>query len=79
MTMRTAPILAALCLSACGGSWTSADQASTADAVRLNLLADQMLDGGAARALERGAFCSEASILSRHGGSVPDASIRCTP
>ena len=63
----------------CGGSWTAADRASTQDAVQLNLLVDEMLDGGAARALERAAYCSEASVLLRHGGALPDAGIRCQP
>ena len=68
--------LALLC--GCGGGWTPADQASTADAVQLNLLADQMLDGGATRALERAAYCAEASVLHRHGGAVPDGGITCS-
>lgn len=70
--------LLTLTLVGCGASWTSADQASTADAVQLNLMADQRLDGGAARALERAAYCAESSVLFRHGGAVPDAGIACS-
>ena len=70
-------ILASLAASACGGSWTAADMASTQDAVQLNLAAEQLVDGGPVRALERAAYCSESSVLYRHGGAVPDAGIRC--
>jgi len=74
--MRCA-VLLLLALSACGASWTSADQSSTSDAVQLNLMADKLLDGGAARAYERAAFCTESATLFRHGGSAPDSGIHC--
>lgn len=63
----------------CGGGLSSQDKATLTDAARLNLMADQMLDGGPARALERGALCATASVLAHNGASVPDSGIQCQP
>jgi hypothetical protein len=49
----------------CGGGWAASDTASATDAVHVE-----------AQAL---ALCANASMLYRHGQSVPDAGVSCLP
>ena len=77
MKRTMALLVVALALISCGGGLTPAASASLHDAVSLNLQADQLLDGGPARALERGAYCSTASVLADYGQPLPDAGISC--
>jgi hypothetical protein len=68
---------ALLLLVGCGGGFSDKDATSLADAVNLNLQADKLLDGGPARALERGALCSTESVLYSHKKPVPISDIKC--
>lgn len=68
-----------LVLAGCGGGLTPAATTSLQDAVTLNLQADQLLEGGAARALERGAYCATASVLYSYGKDVPEGGPQCLP
>jgi hypothetical protein len=72
--VATLLLLRLLC--ACG-SWTAGDQRSITHAATLAGMAYQHSDGGAERALIRGAFCSSTNVLERHHDSVPDAGIEC--
>jgi hypothetical protein len=67
----------------CGGGWSDADAKSLTDATRLELDTYQLVenvDGGSpTRALSRAAFCANASVLFRHGVSIPDSGIVCQP
>ncbi len=73
-------------LVACGG-WADADTKSATDSVRAQLMIEQICaDTDAAtcspaqvRALERVSYCGNASMLFRHGQSVPDGGIACQP
>jgi len=78
-------IAAALFLAGCGGGWADADTKSATDAARAQMAIESICaddDGGTCkpsqvRALERMAFCANASMLFRHGQPVPDAGIQC--
>jgi hypothetical protein len=59
------------------GSWTAGDQRSITHAATLAGMAYQHSDGGAERALIRGAFCSSANVLAVHHADVPDSGIDC--
>jgi hypothetical protein len=81
--MRYAWLFGAIMLS-CGGGWTPADSASSTDALLTQVMIETICasdDGGCkpseVRSLEREAYCGNASMLSRHGGSPPDAGIVC--
>jgi hypothetical protein len=65
---------------------SSQDLNALQDAAKLNLAAYKHSDGGAERALERGAYCAVEGVLRRNGAVVPvgdggveDGGIRCTP
>jgi hypothetical protein len=78
----------------CNG-WSTSDTKSAQDSCRAQLFIEQMcgadaVDGGSAdasecipsrvRALERVSYCSNASMLARHGQAVPDGGgIQCQP
>jgi hypothetical protein len=77
-------LAAALCacfplavLLGCGGDFTAADRTNVTHAAALSGMAYGHSDGGAERALIRGAFCSSANVLERHHDDVPDAGIFC--
>lgn len=74
--MRRSVVL--LTLLGCGGGFTAADERNTTHAATLAGLAYHHSDGGAERALIRGAFCSSANILELHHDPVPDAGIACS-
>jgi hypothetical protein len=72
-------------LLACGG-WADADTKSAVDSVRAQLMIEQICadDAGTCnpaqvRALERVSYCSNASMLFRHGQPAPDGGISCQP
>lgn len=81
-------ILIALSTPACD-TWKAADAKSSSDAARLEALLEARCspagvdagscDPAAVRALERGAYCANASMLGRRGVAAPDAGIRCQP
>ena len=81
--MRIAVVL--LGLVACGGGWSDADTKSATDAVRAQLLVQNICapDAGCppaqVRALERASLCSNESMLFRHGHAVPDGGPECRP
>jgi hypothetical protein len=70
---------------ACGG-WSAADTKSATNATKVELFVEKLCagDGGTCspsqvRALERAAYCANASMLYSHGQPVGDAGIRCAP
>jgi len=72
-------------LAACLGV-SSQDLNALQDAAKLNLAAYKLSDGGAERALERGAYCAVEGVLRRNNalipagdGGVEDGGIRCAP
>jgi len=71
--------------SACGGGWSDADAKSAANAARDEVMLEGLCSGSMpcrpeqVRALERAAYCANASMLARHGALVPDAGIACQP
>lgn len=74
----------ALTLVACRGSWSDKDAASASAAAHAEawLLDACRADGGRCepgdvRALERAAYCANASMLYRHGEDLDDAGIAC--
>lgn len=73
--MKAALLLA---LVSCGGSFTSDDQRNVTHAATLAGMAYGHSDGGAERALIRGAFCSSANVLELHHDAVPDSGIVCS-
>ncbi len=80
-------LFAGLCLLVgCGGGTTTADVQSATDAVNVEIQVEQICgrEGSACdprqvRALERAAYCANASIVYRHGHILPDAGIHCLP
>jgi hypothetical protein len=78
-------IVISLLLVGCGGGWADADTKSATDAVRAQMAIESICaddDAGTCkpsqiRALERMAYCANASMLFRHGQAVPDAGIQC--
>lgn len=83
--MRLVP-LALVAFAACGPSWTDADAKCATDAVHVELAARAacsddagLCSPGPIRALERAAYCCNASMLARHGAPVPDGGIACLP
>lgn len=83
--MKYALVLVLL-TAACGGAWADADTKSATDAVHAQMTIETLCegDGGACvpsqvRALERMSYCSNASMLARHGKDVPEAGIKCQP
>jgi hypothetical protein len=76
-------------LAQCGcGGWADADVKAATDTVRLESMALSLCGGGGGgdggscapgqvRALERAAYCLNASQLVRHGDEVPDAGVSC--
>ena len=72
-------------LAACLGV-SSQDLNALQDAAKLNLAAYKHSDGGAERALERGAYCAVEGVLRRNGAALPvgdggveEGGIRCSP
>lgn len=70
----------------CGGGWAESDTKAATDAVRLEGMALELCapDGGACapsqvRALERAAYCLNASQLARHGQAVAEGGPACLP
>lgn len=61
----------------CGGGLSAKQSQLLGDAMQENLAADRLLDAGAARALERGAYCDTANAVFLGGGAVPDSGIQC--
>lgn len=83
---KIAPMVLALALAACGGSWTSTDATNATDSANLQLQMETLCgreDAGptcqpaAVRALERASYCATTSMLARHGKDLPDAGIAC--
>jgi hypothetical protein len=70
-------LLAAALLTGCSGGFTAGDIKSTTHAATLAGMAYAHSDGGAERALIRGAYCSSANVLAVHHETVPDAGISC--
>lgn len=73
-----------LLASACGPSWTAADAKSATDAANQALGAIGLCTDAAmgckpeqVRAMERAAYCANASMLVRHGLPAPQTSIAC--
>lgn len=83
--IRSALAWVILTTAACGGGWADADAASARDAANLELQVESLVGDGdtctasQVRALERAAYCSNASMLARHGGTMPDGGPRCQP
>jgi hypothetical protein len=73
-------------LSGCGGGWADTDTKAATDAVHVQAMIEEICapDAGECkasqvRALERVAYCMNASMLYRHGQAVPEAGIPCQP
>ncbi len=68
-------------------SWSDSDTKSATDAVRAQLAIEQICatddagtcNSGQVRALERVSYCSNASMLFRHGQTAPDGGFACQP
>ena len=69
-------LLASLTLAACAGL-SAQDRAAIEDADRLITAAEQHSDGGAERALERGARCALSGVLRRNDAG--DGGPGCAP
>ena len=78
--MKKLWVLFVLCTLSCAGL-SALDKSTLQDAASLNLAAYRGLDGGAARALTRGAFCATTSVLVRNDAGAPDAGkdLQCQP
>jgi hypothetical protein len=64
-------------LGACVGAAVQ-DMNALQDAAKLNLAAYRHSDGGAERALERGAFCAVEGVLKRNGAPLVDGGAELT-
>jgi len=73
--------IAAICLSVGCLGVSAQDIAALQDASRLNQAAYRHSDGGAERALERGAYCAVQGVLVRNHAALPavDGGIGCLP
>lgn len=73
---------ASLC---CSPSWSSSDAKAATNAANAQKMIEAICANDATckpsqvRALERMAYCSNASMLVRHGLPTPDAGIQCQP
>lgn len=86
MIARLFVILVAALGACCGGAWADADGKSAYNAAQLEALGlalcaadDAGCEAPQVRALDRAAFCANASMLARHGEDVPDAGVACRP
>ena len=80
-------MLPAILLVACGGGWSDADTKAATNATKMELLVEarcgaddaSTCDPASVRALERAAYCANASMLYRHDAGAKDAAIECQP
>jgi hypothetical protein len=63
----------------CGGGLSAEDEKSVRSATKLTALTFRYIDGGAARALVRGAYCATNNTLTRHHLEGVDAGVTCGP
>ena len=83
----TRAALTALWLTACSPGLSASAENSARNAARDEMMAMRLCsddDAGTCkpsqvRALERAAYCANASILASYGKDYPDAGIACTP
>lgn len=78
MKAVTRLIVCAILVAAGCVNMSSQDLGALQDAAKLNLAAYKRSDGGAERALERGAYCAVEGVLRRNDAGVGDAGeIQC--
>jgi len=87
--MKLGLCFALAAVNGCGAGFTEADASAARHAAELELAVEAVIaidgdDGGSCngaqvRALERAAYCANASQLYRHRRELPKTTIRCEP